>query len=427
MNLSGLNFSALPEINIIFRFFVCAVLFALGGAFLILISGAEVWQSRWHPNMLAITHCYTLGFITTVMMGALLQILPVIGGIGIPKVKQVANTFLIFHVIGTFSLITSFIWPISTLTIAAIILLFIGYGIYLVALISVLVKKLSQGSSIITIRFALCALLFTLILGLLMVARNLGWQIISFDKYITDMHAIWGIAGWFSLLIIAVSFQIIPMFHVAPEFNERIRNYLPKLISVLLLLVMFSEGHVQELVFLLLLVNSLFIGYLCYLLSLRKRKIPDTTVNFWRLSAVSLITVFILYLLPEKLLMALGVEQPTLTLAAMVIFLYVISIILGMMLKIMPFLSYTHLQQRCLLDFSLMQLLPNMHQFLPPKHGKKLFYLHLCTASVLVLTLIFNQLYLLLAFTLLVEFCWLLVLLMRCKRLYNVTIKNINN
>ncbi|KGJ98512.1 hypothetical protein [Thalassotalea sp. ND16A] len=427
MNLSGLNFSSLPAISIVYRFFICAVLFALVAAFLLAFSGPEVWQSRWHPHMLAITHCFTLGFITTVMMGAMLQILPVIGGIGIPKVKLVANTFLVLHVVGTACLIAGFISPLATLKVAAMIFLAMGFGVYLIALGWVLAKKLSQGSSIFAIRFAVLALLVTLVLGLLMLARNLGWQIIPFDKFITDLHAIWGIAGWIGLLLIAVSFQIIPMFHVAPEFNASIRRYLPMLILGLLLVLFFGQAQVQILVLLLLLSNSIFIGYLCYLLSLRKRKIPDATVNFWRLSTLAMISVFVLYCLGENLLSVAGMENQTLLLTALVIYLYVVSIMLGMLLKIMPFLSYTHLQQRCLLDFSLMPLLPNMHQFLPKKHGNMLFYLHLLSALALLLTLVFNQFYLLLALTLGLEFFWLLTLLVRCKRLYNATLKQIEN
>ncbi len=425
MNLSGLNFSALPAINIVYRFFICAVLFALVAAILLAFSGPDVWQSRWHPHMLAITHCFTLGFITTVMMGAMLQILPVIGGIGIPKVKLVANTFLVLHVMGTGCLIAGFIFSLAALKIAAMIFLTTGFAVYLAAVGWVLSKKLSQGSSILAIRFAVLALLVTLMLGLLLLARNLGWHVMPFDKFITDMHAVWGIAGWFGLLIIAVSFQIIPMFHVAPEFNVNMRSYIPKVILSLLLVLLFSQGQVQILA--LLLLNSVFIGYLCHLLSFRKRKIPDATVNFWRLSMLAMTSALILYSLGDDVLSVVSIENQSLVLAAIVVYLYVVSIILGMLLKIMPFLSYTHLQQRCLLDFSLMPLLPNMHQLLPKKHGNILFYLHLLSEFSLFLTLVFNQFYLILALTIGLEFFWLLTLLVRCKRLYNDTLKQIDN
>ena len=39
----------------------------------------------------------------------------------------------------------------------------------------------------------------------------------------------------------------------------------------------------------------------------------------------------------------------------------IISISQGMIIKVLPFLSYTHLQKVCLTNFSAMQYLPNMH------------------------------------------------------------------
>lgn len=426
MNLASLNFSALPAISIVYRFFISAILFALVGVCIIAFSTADIWQSRWHPHMLAVTHTFTLGVITTIMMGALLQILPVIGGIGLPKIKLVANTFLSLHISGTTCLIFSFIWPTEFLKIAAIVLLAAGFGIYLLALIWVLMKKLSQGSTIVAIRFSVLALATTLLLGLLMQARSLGIELLPGDKYVTDLHAVWGIAGWFGLLIIGVSFQIIPMFHVAPEFAATIRTYLPKSIIVLLIVLLIIPVEMNLIVFLLLSLNTLFIGYLCYLLSMRKRKIPDTTVNFWRLACFSMLTVFILYCVPKTLLPELVVEKYTLLLAALVIYVYVLSIILGMLIKIIPFLSYTHLQQRCLLNFSLMPLLPNMHQLLAKKHAKILFYLHLCSSATLLTTIMFNQFYWLLAIALFVEFSWLLSMLVRCKRIYEQTVQKID-
>lgn len=78
--MSGLSFSGLPPIDIPFRFFASSILFVIGLAFFIFFSGESLWLSRWHPSMLALTHGFTLGVITPVMMGALLQMLSVVGG-----------------------------------------------------------------------------------------------------------------------------------------------------------------------------------------------------------------------------------------------------------------------------------------------------------------------------------------------------------
>jgi len=123
MNMSGLSFDALPPINIPFRYFLIAPVFLIVIALFVLYSGPDVWLSRWHPAMLTITHGFTLGFMTSVMMGALFQIFPVVGGIGFPKVKLVANISYVGHVLGTCCLMLGFIWPISSVKVLSVLFL----------------------------------------------------------------------------------------------------------------------------------------------------------------------------------------------------------------------------------------------------------------------------------------------------------------
>ena len=107
--MSGLSFSGLPPIDIPFRFFASSTLFVIGLAFFIFFSGESLWLSRWHPSMLALTHGFTLGVITPVMMGALLQMLPVVGGIGVKSVSMVGRFCHPLHFIGTGLLMWGFV------------------------------------------------------------------------------------------------------------------------------------------------------------------------------------------------------------------------------------------------------------------------------------------------------------------------------
>lgn len=419
MNISGLSFSSLPPINIVFRYFFTAPLFAIFVALIIAYSGAEMWQSRWHPSMLAITHGITLGVISCIMMGALLQILPVVGGVNFPQVKLLANTVFVCHLTGTFLLLCGFIWPYFFIKLTALLLLSLGFGVYITAIAWVLTKRLAQGSTINTIRLAILGLLFTVLLGLTMQANSIGLSSMSLDKGVTDLHAIWGSVAWFGLLIIGVSFQIIPMFHVTPEFALRFKKYLPINVFVILLLLIFNEPLRNILLGVLMVMICVYSLYLCYLLQQRKRKIPDVSVYFWQTSAVFMFSICCLYSLPNTILPSqVSVKLPML-IAALFIFGYVLSIALGMLLKIIPFLCYTHLQQQCITDINLMMSLPNMHQFLPKQHGKYLYRLHMLAVTLLLATILYEQLFWVLAMALASEFAWLLLLMYRSKRLYN--------
>ncbi|MBL4899966.1 MAG: hypothetical protein JKX76_10060 [Colwellia sp.] len=422
MNINGLSFNALPPIDLPFRFFLTAPIFIILCAFLILFSGEPLWVSRWQPNMLALTHGFTLGFLTMVMMGALLQLLPVIGGVGIAKPRLVVWVCHSSLVIGILWLMANFIWPTTLLAISSLIFLVGSIGIYFVSFTWVLLKKLSQGDSIIGFRLAMSALLIVLLLGVGLLSKSFGFS--SMGKMLTNNHALFGLAGWGCLLIISVSFQVIPMFHVAPDFPKIISRYLPSSLFVLLVFAVFKPTFVVPLI---VIIHGVFALSLLRVISQRKRKIPDSTIRFWQLAAVTLIVLNIFYFTPNNYLSPLVSQQKTLLITAIYLYFYLVAVIQGMLLKILPFLSYTHLQQKCLINFSAMQVLPHMHEFLNKKHGQWLFYLHIITGMVLFYTLVIPEAYWLLSLLLFIEFSWLLYLMIKTMRLYFLTLTKVNS
>ena len=422
MNISGLSFNALPPINIPFRYFLIAPIFLIFSAFLILYSGPDMWLSRWHPCMLAITHGFTLGFMMTVMMGALYQIFPVVGGIGFPKVKWVANISFLTHVLGTSCLMLGFIWPYYNIKQFAVLLLAVSFITYLSAVIWILSKKLSQGVVINGIRLAIFALLITIILGFALV-----FGLFQGDKFFTNLHALWGGLGWSSLLIISVSFQIIPMFHVAPQFKNIISKSIPILVVFLLFIMFFLPEFIGISMGLLLFVNCIYAAAVLHIIGNRKRKIPDTTIDYWRLASMSMFVLFIVYLLADYIFENAFKHKLVIVMAAIFIYFYLVSIVQGMLLKIIPFLSYTHLQQKCLMNFDAMSLMPNMHGFLNKKHANLLFKMHIFSGLSLILCVIYPQIYWLFGVLLLIEFSWLLYLIIKAIYLYQTSDNKINH
>jgi len=430
MNLSGLSFNALPPIDLPFRFFLTAPVFIILCALLMFFAGETLWLSRWQPSMLALTHGFTLGFITMVMMGALLQLLPVIGGIGIANPRRIVLVCHSALVIGTLCLMANFIWPNTLLTLITLLLLVLGLGVYIVAIALVLLKRLSKGDSIIGIRLSIIALFVVVLFGALMLSFSLPISIdlsifgSSFTgKFITNSHAILGLVGWGCLMIISVSFQVIPLFHVAPSFTKNISHYLPSGLFILLLLTIFQPKMFIPVI---VLVHGLYAFSLLFVISKRKRKIPDNTIRFWQLAALSLIILNVFYFIPEAYLPEKVAHNKVMLLAAFYIYFYLVAVIQGMLLKILPFLSYTHLQQRCLTNFSAMQYLPHMHEFLDKKHGQWLFYLHFISGVILLSTIMLPSLYWLLSLLLIIEFSWLLKLMIKTIRLYFSTLSKIN-
>ena len=445
MNISNLSFSALPPINVPFRYFISASLFLLLAVALMLITGQELWSSRWHPNMLAITHLFTLGFISMVMIGAIYQFLPVIGGVGLSKPQRVANIAHSLHVIGTLALTANFLWPSTTLKYSAVLALTVGFTYYLSAIARVLIKKLSQGYTIVGMRLALVCFVVVIFIGLLLLiktdlliqAQQLAPSALSdliqgyffTDKSATDLHALIGGLGWITVFIIALSGQIIPMFHVTPKVPEFIAKYLPSTLVLLLLVLIFAsvDSFIGQLIIGVILVLICSYGLvLLYILSKRKRKVSDTSIQYWQFSSASLLVISVLFFIPEQFYNNLLNANKALLLAWMFGYFYIVSIIEAMLLKIIPFLTYTHLQNLCLANFSAMQYLPHMHELLVKKHGQLLFKLHLCSSFLLILSIVLPANYWLLCISMLAEFCCLLFLMLRALHLYRLTLIKMN-
>lgn len=86
-----LAFENAPPLTAPLRFFLTAPLFGLLAGLLIAVEGADIFASRWMPGALAATHLMTVGFMLQVMLGALIQILPVVAGANIKQPVWIAR------------------------------------------------------------------------------------------------------------------------------------------------------------------------------------------------------------------------------------------------------------------------------------------------------------------------------------------------
>ena len=93
-----LSLDQAPPIGVPLRFFLTAPLFALAAALLLIWQGPDLLDSRWNPALLGATHLLTLGYMGLIMIGALLQILPVVAGTPMQHPALVAS---IVHTLGT--------------------------------------------------------------------------------------------------------------------------------------------------------------------------------------------------------------------------------------------------------------------------------------------------------------------------------------
>ena len=104
-----LSYADSPPIAAPFRFFLTAPLFGILAGLLLLWSGPVAFASRWTPEALALTHLVTAGFMLQVMLGALIQVLPVVAGANIQRPLLVAKLVHVAMSLGAFLLFAAFL------------------------------------------------------------------------------------------------------------------------------------------------------------------------------------------------------------------------------------------------------------------------------------------------------------------------------
>src|SRR5690606_21075410 len=180
------------------------------------------FASRWVPGMLAATHLLTLGFMAMVMVGSLFQVVPVLGGGGFPRAPAVARVVHAALTAGALCLAAGLDRFAPGLLAAAGGLLGLAFAVFLPLFAWRVLPRRRRGDAMFTIRLVALALLVTVALGLAMTLGIVRPDVGIPFRTLTDSHARFGFGGWVMLLVMGVSYQVVPMFHVTPPFDTRL-------------------------------------------------------------------------------------------------------------------------------------------------------------------------------------------------------------
>ena len=360
----GINLLYLPPFSIIGRFFATAVLFGvIEGAFL-------VYQSvTGEFSLFPTVHFFTLGFMALTMIGALFQMLPVVAG---AVIENPLDKAFVVHV--TLSL-GAFLLPLGTLLgsfpLVLLSLLFLLFGVFYI--VPIMLKKLFSIKELRDaprgFKYALLSFGIAVILGALLVLNLLGLVSVNYT-YLLDLHLSFMLFGWTATLVASVSFQVIEMFFVTPPYPKALARNLARATFFLLLL----KFLLPKVIIIDILISLLFILYGIVTvdrLRKRKRKLPDPLIYLWYVGMAFLIFSSLLY--PFRF------EAFYLFLVSFGLF--VLSVIMSMMYRIIPFLVWMHLMNKGVTKA------PTMHQVIEPDNIWTNFYIHLSAIISLILLL----------------------------------------
>lgn len=387
---SNLSLDQAPSIFTPMRFFISAPLFLVAAGFIMTLSGQEFFSSRWSPSTLAVTHAVTLGFIGMCMIGALFQILPVVTGCQLPRPEQLSPLIYVLYTPGVICLLTGFIFSSQSAFILALVLLGLALGLFLLSTAYGLINKPRNHAPapFRGLRLSLVSLAMTLIAGGILLSGH-SFDSITLLRQHTDIHIALAAIGWVSITIIAVSYQVIPMFQVTKEFPQPIQRYLIHLLMFSLLsycFLSYFEADINislklPLQFSTLLITSLSIGYAVSALKLinkRKKRIPDISIWFWVTGLLCMILSMVIYILNDFMSLNLSLLIGTL-------FFYgsIVAIISAMLLKIIPFLTWFHLHH-LLAGKGKRSDIPVMNQIINYTQARRLYGVFITSLALLV-------------------------------------------
>lgn len=385
MSQAGLSLDQAPPILVPLRFFLTAPLFALLAALLLLWQGPQILTSRWHPYLLASTHLLTLGFLSMVMMGAMMQMLPVVAGATIKRPGLVAGVVHTLATSGILLLAAGFGLNSPALLKGA--LPFLGSGLLLFAATMgfSLRRALPGNTTASAMRLALVGLAATVTLGLTLASNHgWGWWLSELRVPVTNLHLTWGLLGWVGMLVTGVAFQVVPMFQLTPSYPMLLQRWLPKALFVTLaaLPAAIAFPALQPALVLVLAAGySLFAVITFRLQAQRRRKLTDIPVSFWRLALACILASAALWLAGQVTSGFGGDERYGLMLGVLLIIGFAMSLVNGMLYRIAPFLVWFHLQSR---RKSIGRSVPNVREILPENRTKGQMWLHFAAVALLL-------------------------------------------
>lgn len=193
------------------HFFISAVaLFGLGVIAIPFVIG-DLMDFFYQPQILATTHTFTLGWITSAIMGVMYRLVPAMTKrpLRFPRLARWQFGLYLFSATGLMAHMLMGVWPPTWMAAAAIVVTVIFFAMNMLYCLGPAWHKRAAETG-------MC-----LSIGFLLLAATLGF-LLAFDKargflggnVITNLasHAHLAAVGWVSLTICSASYRMVPAF-----------------------------------------------------------------------------------------------------------------------------------------------------------------------------------------------------------------------
>ncbi len=387
MDTSGLSFEQAPPLRIPATFFVSAAVGVVVAGLLLAAMASTAILSPWVPVTIALTHVLTLGVIAMVMFGALYQMTPVVAGAAVPFVRSAYGVWGLLC-IGAVGLVLGIARHMPTAAAVGSGALVCATLLFVVPVGVALVRAPARDTTLAGMRLAVLSFAAVAGIGWWMARGYAGGAYAMPRAPWIELHLVLALAGWVGGLIMAVSWQVIPMFYLAPSTSPAAQ----RLALGLLVLGIFSTLVVHSAIVLgfgesspvvvhwrngILLplaatpaaisVGLIHPWLVTRALNARRRKRADASLLFWRVGmAVAPVA------LAAGVAATFGVARAALVFGWLALWGWAAMIAHGMLTRIVPFLVWFH-------RFSPLigvQKIPSMRSMLPDPWIKRALVAH---------------------------------------------------
>jgi hypothetical protein len=384
MKIASLSPEQAPPIGVPLRFFAVAPAFLVLAALLLAMGDGNPFANTHSPALLAATHCITLGFMAMVMLGAVQQVVPVIIGSQMPAPRLIAWLTMLPLLAGALLLTSGFalgkpeLLNLSWSLLGSAFLIFICASLFSLARATAKNPTQSANPTKTAVLLSVISLAAAVTLGMLLARGYAAGLPIPYARLATA-HISLTLGGWVMLLIIGVSYQVVPMFQLTPNYPKWLTgNLTPAIFAALLssLIPLLFEsaprwpGLVAEILFWLL--ASSYAAVTLKLQSQRRRRVPDATLSFFRMGMLALLAAA-LFSLASLFWPTYSEHFRMLSVLAFLLG-FAMSVIQGMLYKIVPFLVWFHLFRGGSNPTN--TRIPNMKEVIPERWMWRHLWLH---------------------------------------------------
>jgi hypothetical protein len=320
------------------------------------------------------------------MLGSLAQMLPVVAGASLPASVAVSRVSHVGLLAGIPLLVAGMLTLAPWALLAGAGLVSLGLALFAVAAALALLRA-HPSPTVWAMRLALLGLLALWPMGAWLAAWLAGAAPVRDPVALTRAHAAAGLLVWVALLVVGVSYQVVPMLQVTPNYPPRLARWLTWSVFGLALswgaggLAGWPAAWLETPV-----VVGLAATLATYALASldlqrrRRRKLTDPTLDYWRLAMASLLAACGLALARQAWPETLGDAWDVL-IGLLFLLGFAASVVNGMLFKIVPFLAWFHLNAQVGMRNT---GLASMRDFIADAAARRQFRLHLAALGLLL-------------------------------------------